>query len=335
LAATVGCSSRGQEKADVSASAIALRGVGATLPSPLYAKWFQEYHREHPNVAVEYEALGSGEGTTRFLEGSVDFAASDAALTDEQIASVQRGAVLVPTTAGSIAFAYSPRRLPPGLKLSRALYVDIFLGKVARWNDERIAKLNPGVALPDLGIAVVVRQDRSGTTFAFTNHLAAVSEQWRNEFGVGTSVGWPGRAMRATGNQGVARLIKESAGAIGYVEYGEAKRAGLEMACLENRAGKYIQPTGTSGLATLIEAKMPSNLRLFIPDPEGDDSYPIVTFSWLLLYGKYSDPEKRDALKDLVRWCLNEGQQYNESLGYIRLAPHVVAAASRAVDSVQ
>ena len=267
-------------------------------------------------MVVDYDIVGSGEGTKRFLEGTVDFGASDAALTDEEIASVKRGAVLIPVTAGSIVLAYSPEGLPPQLKLSRSVYADIFLGKITRWDDDRIAAINPGVTFPRRDIQVVVRQDSSGTTFAFTNHLSAISEEWRKGPGVGKSVGWPAHVSRANGNEGVAGTISRGVGMIGYVEYGTAQRAGLGMAWLENKAGNYIKPTGTSGLETLLQTKMPTNLRLFMPDPDGKDSYPIVTYSWLLLYGKYDDPKKLDALKDVVRWCLDEGQQDSESLGY-------------------
>jgi phosphate transport system substrate-binding protein len=331
LAIAVGCSSN---KAEAPAGPTTIEGAGSTFVGPLFRKWCEQYHKEHPNVVVDYAVVGSGEGTKRFLEGTVDFGASDAALTDAEIASVQRGAVLVPVTAGSIVLAYIPEGMPPQLKLSRSVYADIFLGKITRWDDDRIAAANPGVALPKRGIFVVVRQDGSGTTFAFTKHLSAISQQWRKGPGEGKSVGWPGHISRANGNDGVAGSISRAVGAIGYVEYGTAKRAGLGMAWLENKAGNYIKPSGTSGLETLLKTKMPTNLRLFMPDPDGEDSYPIVTYSWLLLYRKYDDPKKLDALKDLVRWCLDDGQQDSESLGYIRLAPHVVVAATRSLESI-
>ncbi len=331
LGIVVGCSS-GEPVSP--AGPITINGAGSTFVGPLFRKWCEQYHKEHPNVVVDYDVVGSGEGTKRFLEGTVDFAASDAALTNEELASVKRGAVLVPVTAGSIVLAYSPGELPGQLKLSRSVYADIFLGKITRWDDDRIAAINPGVTLPRRDIQVVVRQDGSGTTFAFTKHLSAINEEWRKGPGEGKSVGWPAHISRANGNEGVAGTISRGVGMIGYVEYGTAKRAGLGMAWLENKAGNYIKPSGTSGLETLLQAKMPTNLRLFMPDPEGKDSYPIVTYSWLLLYRKYDDPQKLDALKDVVRWCLDDGQQDSESLGYIRLAPHVVVAATHSLESV-
>jgi len=327
----VGCSSK---KSAVPTGSITIKGAGSTFVGSLFSKWFKQYHKEHPNVVVDYDIVGSGEGTKRFLEGTVDFGASDAALTDEEIASVKRGAVLIPVTAGSIVLAYSPEGLPPHLKLSRAVYADIFLGKITKWNDPRIAAINPGVTLPDEDVQVVVRNDSSGTTFAFTNHLSAISEEWRKGPGVNKSPSWPAHFSRANGNAGVAGSISRGTGMIGYVHYGTAQKAGLGMASVENKAGNYIKPSGTSGLHTLLLGKLPANLRVFMPDPDGKDSYPIVTYSWLLLYGKYDDPKKLDALKEVVRWCLDEGQEESESLGYLRLAPHVVAAATHALESI-
>ena len=326
-----GCSSN---RVEHPADSVTLKGAGSTFVGSLFRKWFEQYHQQHPNVVVDYDIVGSGEGTKRFLAGAVDFGASDAALTDEEIASVKRGAVLVPVTAGSIVLAYSPEGLPPHLKLSRSVYADIFLGKITRWNDDRIAAVNPGVALPDREIQVVVRNDSSGTTFAFTNHLSAISEDWRKGPGASKSPSWPAHVSRANGNEGVAGSISRGLGMIGYVHYGTAQRAGLGMAWVENKAGNYIKPSGTSGLETLLQTKLPTNLRVFIPDPDGKDSYPIVTYSWLLLYGKYDNAKKLDALKELVRWCLDEGQQESESLGYLRLAPHAVSAATHALDSI-
>ena len=173
LGIAVGCSSN---KGEAPADSITIKGAGSTFVGPLFRKWCEQYHKQHPNVVVDYDVVGSGEGTKRFLEGTVDFGASDAALTDEQIAAVQRGAVLIPVTAGSIVLAYSPEGLPPQLKLSRSVYADIFLGKITRWDDDRIAAINPGATFPKRDIALVVRQDGSGTTFALTNHLSAISD---------------------------------------------------------------------------------------------------------------------------------------------------------------
>jgi len=316
--------------------ALQLHGAGATFPAPLYKKWLEEYQKQHPDVQLSYKAIGSGEGTKQFMAGVVDFGASDAAMSDEEMAAVARGVQLLPTVAGSIVLAYNLDGLGGDLKLSRDVYVDIFLGKITTWDDPRLKAINPSLRLPHDNIALVVRQDSSGTTYAFSNHLSAISAKWRDQGpGVGRVLAWPSHPMMAPGNEGVAGRIKNSKGAIGYVEYGFAQRAGLPMAWLENKAGQFIQPRGDSGMATLLNVEMPENLRIFFPDPDGKDSYPIVTFSWLLLYKHYDDQHKAAALKQYIKWCLTEGQTFNEALGYIRLAPQVIERTMTAVDSIQ
>lgn len=333
LGCLIGCQkpSPGSSSDDATAG---LAGAGATFPAPLYEKWITEFAAEHPEIPVRYEAVGSGEGTKRFLAETVDFGASDAALTDEQIASVERGALLIPVAAGSVVVAYNPTGLPSDLKLSREVYVDIFLGKIRMWSDSRIRADNPGQKLPEKPIFVVTREDSSGTTFAFTNHLAAISEEWRNGPGVGKAVRWPVSSSSGRGNEQQAGDIARTPGAIGYVEYGMASRSGLAMAWLQNKAGQFIKPTSQSGTATLFAQPLPENLRAFFPDPEGEESYPIVTYTWLLLYNRYPDPAKAEAMRTYVRWCLTEGQQFNEELGYIRLAQDKVDQALAALDQV-
>jgi len=316
--------------------ALQLQGAGATFPAPLYKKWLKEYQKQHPDVQLSYKAIGSGEGIKQFMAGVADFGASDAAMSDEEMAAVARGVQLLPIVAGSIVLAYNLDGLGDGLKLTRDVYVDIFLGKITTWDDPRLKAINPNLRLPHATIAPVVRQDSSGTTYAFTNHLSSISTKWRDQGpGVGRVIAWPSHPMIASGNEGVAGRIKNSKGAIGYVEYGFAQRAGLPMAWLENKAGQFIQPHGDSGMATLLNVEMPENLRIFFPDPDGKDSYPIVTFSWLLLYKQYNDQHKAAALKQYIKWCLTEGQTFNEALGYIRLAPQVIARTMAAVDSLR
>ncbi|CDH43119.1 phosphate ABC transporter substrate-binding protein PstS [Candidatus Contendibacter odensensis] len=324
--------------APVASGPVALRGAGATFPAPLYQKWIDIYTKANPSLAIEYQAVGSGEGVKRFLENSVDFGGSDAALSDEQIAKAPGGATLVPATAGAIVLAYNLPDVKGALKLSREVYADIFLGRIRNWNDPKIQTLNPDLKLPNQTITLVARQDSSGTTYAMTNHLSAISATWRNQGpGVGKVIDWPGISMVAPGNEGVAGRIKRSWGSIGYVEYGFAKRLGLPMVHLENKAGRYIEPGLNSGQAALAAniSQIPGNLRVFLPDPEGDDSYPIVTFTWLLLHDRYPNPQKSTALKGFVNWALIEGQSYSSDMGYIPLPADVVALARVAVDRVQ
>lgn len=313
---------------------IVLEGAGATFPAPLYKKWIGVFTAQNPDIAIEYRDVGSGEGVRRFLAQSVDFGASDGALTDEQISKVVPGARLVPATAGMVVLAYNLPGLGGPLKLSRDVYADIFLRKIQKWNDPRLQAINPSLKLPNRSIAIAARQDGSGTTFALANHLSSVSPAWRDGPGIGYLIDWGGRAMRARGNEGVAGLIKVGEGTIGYVEYGFARRLNLSMASLQNKAGHYVAPsdhTGQAALASNVKL-MPDNLRLYVPDPDGPESYPIVSLSWLLLYDRYEDQLKLAALKRFVTWGLSSGQSYSVDLGYIPLPPEVASLSRSAVE---
>jgi phosphate transport system substrate-binding protein len=329
-----------QSRPAVPAGGTLLQGAGATFPSILYQRWFQQYETARPTDVIAYAAVGSGEGVRRFIgqgvtgEDQVDFGASDAAMSDDEMARVAAGVILVPVTAGSVAVAYNLPEVSADLRLSRQAYAGIFLGVIRNWNDPRIAKTNPGVTLPNLTIATIVRQDGSGTTFAFTKHLDAISEVWRSRYGAATLVDWPGNAMRATGNEGVAARIKQSIGSIGYVGDEFARRAGLRVALLENRAGHFVSPTQKSGESALAEVQLPENMRAYVPDPASLESYPIVTLTWILLRSSYDDPRKGAELRDIFRWCLTDGQQYAADLGYIPLPPGIIRRSLAALDRV-
>ena len=233
---------------DLPPGTIQLRGLGPPLRPHSRKKWLEAYQKRHPEVVVSYDVIGSGEGTKQFLAGAVDFGASDAALSDAEMAMVKPGAQLVPVLAGTIVLAYNLDGLSGPLKLSRAVYVDIFLGKITSWDDPRIQQLNPGLKLPRQDSALVVRQDGSGTTYAFTNHLSAISQEWRERGpGVGSLIAWPRPAMAVPGNEGVAGRIKLSKGAIGYVEYGIAQRSDMAMAWLENLVSPAVCISARNG----------------------------------------------------------------------------------------
>lgn len=314
-----------------------LRGAGATFPAPLYQKWIEEFEAANDTIDLEYDSVGSGTGISRFVTGSVDFGASDRAMSDEDIAKVEAGVQLIPATAGMVVLAYNLPDLEGTLRLPRDVIVDVFNGVITEWDDSRIQEANPDVELPGLTIVLVGRRDGSGTTFAFTNHLSSISPDWAEGPGAGTLVGWPGRMVTASGNEGVAQKIKISHGALGYVEYGFARRLGLPMAILENKAGEFVEPNAESGQAALdgTADQMPENLRLFIPDPTGSNAYPIVTYSWLMLYGQYDDPEKKQALDGFVSYGLTEGQQFADELGYIPLPDRVIQLAMSGLKNVQ
>lgn len=330
----------GQAKVEAPPGGVLVRGAGATFPALLYKSWFSTYQKEHPKVAIDYDVVGSGEGVRRFVgkevdpDDQVDFGASDAAMTDKELAEVPDGVLMVPMTAGSLVLAYNLPGFTAELRLSRKAYEGIFLGDITKWDDPVIATANPGVKLPHLEVAVVVRSDRSGTTFAFTNHLSAMSDAWRTQHGASTAGSWPANVMRVPGNEGVAGRIKLAEGAIGYVNYGSAIQADLPMATLENKAGTFVKPTPESGTDTLASTELPENMRVFMPDPSGVDAYPIVTFSWILLHRNYADRAKAEALGALLRWCLLDGQRFGPDLGYVPLPPAVVSKALVAVDGV-
>jgi phosphate transport system substrate-binding protein len=332
--------SQSKPKPAVPKGSILLEGAGGTLPAILYDKWFSTYGSQFPGTVISYDAVGSSEGIRRFVgknithEEQIDFGASDAAMRDDELASVPSGAILLPITATSVALAYNLPQISTDLRLSREAYADIFLGKIKNWNDSRIARTNPGVKLPNLTIAVVVRHDGSGTTFALTKHLDAINETWRGSFGAATLVAWPGNTMRALGNEGVAGTVEHSIGAIGYVSYEYALKTGLQVAWLENREGNFVPPTEVHAATALASAELPDNLRLFVPDPKGADSYPIVTLTWILLYKNYTEPKKAKALHDLFHWCLTDGQKDAASNGYIPLPPNIVARSITALDGV-
>lgn len=312
-------------------------GAGATFPAPLYQRWIKEYGKYKPDISIFYDAVGSGEGTKRFMAHSVDFGASDSAMTDKQIDAMDDGVQLIPATAGIIVLAYNIPDVTGELKLSREVYADIFLGKIRYWNDPRIVELNKDLNLPKLNIVTITRSDSSGTTWAFTNHLSRISRDWKLRGpGVGKKLDWPGNSMSSRYNEGVATRIRHSWGSIGYVEYGVAKRAGLHMASLENKAGNFIKPTAQSGTVTLANTakNMPENLRMFLPNPDGETSYPIITYSWLLLYKKYADKEKSKLVKEFVQWGLGQGQSYAPEYGYTPLPEDVVSSASSGLNSV-
>jgi phosphate transport system substrate-binding protein len=268
-------------------------------------------------------------------EDGVDFGTSDALLQDNEIAQVPGGVVMLPMTAGGVVLAYNLPGMPQELNLSRRAYSGIFLGEIGTWNDPLIAATNPGIKLPPLTIVTVVRLDASGTTFAFTNHLDAISEEWRSRYGPSTFVDWPGNAMRAKGNEGVAGVLSHAVGGVGYVGYEFAHRYGLQIALLENKAGEFVRPNGESFLAALASAWTPENRRMYVPDPELPSAYPIATFTWILLHKTYRDPGKAIAHHGFFAWGLDDGQQYAADLGYVPLPPEVVQKAQAALQTVK
>lgn len=325
-----------------SAEEIKLTGSGASFPFPIYGAWFKDFSKQTKGVTVDYQAKGSGAGIQDFTNNTVDFAASDAAMDDEEIAKVKQGVVLLPMTAGEIVLSYN---LPgvKALQLPRDVYVDIFMGKITKWDDPKIVAANPGVKLPAENITVVARSDSSGTTYVFTGHLSAVSEEFKSTVGHGKTAQWPKSFVKAPKNDGVTATIKQTPGAIGYIEYGYAIATKQPMAILQNKAGKFVAPGDESGKAALASAEFPTDmlpgsdtpdLRVWVSDPAGEQAYPIATFTWMLFY-KDQDDGKAKALRDLVEYGLTKGQAMAPKMGYIPLPENVVERVRKAAALIQ
>jgi phosphate transport system substrate-binding protein len=337
-------------------SGVTIQGSGATFPAPLYKRWFLEYYQKHEAVRVNYQAIGSGAGIRQFTEGLTAFGASDAAMNPKEIKTFKdirkSDVVLLPMTAGSVVLCYNLEGVNKPVRLSRKTYLGIFLNKIRRWNDPAIQEDNKdsGIDLPSTPITVVRRADGSGTTYAFTNHLNAVGKELGKKFGKEwewpkankSSDNFPGQTIGGRGNPGVAALVQQIPGAIGYLEFGYAELAKLPTAVLQNKSGEFIAATPKTSLAALKDVEIPKDLLIWIPDPPGKDAYPIVTYTWMLCYKDYTkypryrdNPKVAEQLKQVLRWCLTEGQGISEQLGYIRLPQEVAQRALKAVEQIK
>ena len=314
-----------------------LTGSGASFPAPIYLTWFKDFSKNTPGVTVDYQSKGSGAGVQDFLNKTVDFAASDSAMSDADIAKVAEGVQLLPMTAGEIVLAYNLPGNPKGVKLPRDVYSNIFLGKITKWNDPQIAAANPELKLPDLPITVVVRADSSGTTAVFTKHLSAINADFKKELGEGNTVNWPGsdKFIKSPKNDGVTATVRQTPGSIGYIEYGFAKLAKVDFAVLQNKAGEYVVPNAESGAEALAAVKMPENLVAWLPDPDGAKSYPITTYTWMIFRKDNGNPAKAKALRDMVEYSLTEGQKIADSMGYIPLPQSVIDQVRKASANIQ
>ena len=323
---------------------VKLNGSGASFPFPIYAKWFKDFSKANKDIRVDYQAKGSGAGIQDLINGVVDFAASDAAMKDDEMAQVKQGVVLLPMTAGEVVLAYNLKGVSE-LKLPRDVYPEIFLGKITKWNDPKIVAANPGVDLPDEDITVVVRSDSSGTTYVFTGHLSHISETFKTEVGQAKAPNWLAgdNFIKAPKNDGVTAQIKQIPGAIGYIEYGYAKLTKQPTAMLENKSGNFVGPGPESGAAALASAEFPEgtlpgsdvpNLVAWVWDPAGDNAYPIATMTWLLLY-QDQDDDKAAALRKLVDCTSEEAQSQADGLGYIPLPAEVIEKVRAAAAFVQ
>ena len=306
---------------------LVINGAGATFPYPIYSKWFSEYNKLHPEVQINYQSIGSGGGIRQFTEGTVDFGATDGPMKDDQIAAVQGNVQHIPTVLGAVVVTYNlPQLGKTPLRFDGAILADVFLGRITRWNDTRIAGLNPGVKLPAADIIVVHRSDGSGTSFIFTDYLSKVSSEWKSKVGGATSVQWP-IGLGGKGNEGVTQQVKQSDGAIGYVELIYAISNGLPYASLKNAAGQYVEASLKTVTAAAVAAdlKGDTDFRVSITNAPGAEAYPISSFTWLLVQPDIKDAAKGKAIRDFLAWMLTpDAQKMAEDLKYAPLPQPVI-----------
>ncbi len=307
-----------------------LNGAGATFPYPIYSKWFNEYHKEHSNIEINYQSIGSGGGIRQVQAGTVDFGASDGPMTDEQIAESKVKVLHVPTVLGAVVPAYNIPGVSGDVKFTPDVLADIYLGKISKWNDARITKANPGMKFPDQNITVAHRSDGSGTTYIFTDYLSKVSPDWKNTVGKSTSVKWP-VGIGGKGNEGVAGTIRQLPGSIGYIELIYALQNKIPFGVVENSSHNFVKASLASTTAAAVGVKMPADFRVSITNPPGKDAYPIASFTWLLIPVNPSDANKGKILKDFLFWMLDQGQTMTEALSYAPLPKQVVDLEKTAI----
>ena len=317
------------------APALLINGAGATFPYPIYSKWFDEYHKLHPDMEFNYQSIGSGGGIRQILAGTVDFGASDGPMTDDQLHQAKTKILHFPTVLGADVPTYNIPGINQELNFTQEALAGIYLGKITKWNDPAITNPNKGINLPDMDIVVVHRSDGSGTTYIWVDYLSKISEEWKTKVGKSTSVNWP-VGLGGKGNEGVAGLVKQQPGAIGYVELIYAIQNNMPYGKVRNSAGVFIKADlGSVTAAAAGAAKsMPDDFRVSITDAPGKTAYPISSFTWLLVPSKIDDPTKKKAIVDFLRWMLNDGQGMVEALSYAKLPKEVVAKETKAISQV-
>jgi phosphate transport system substrate-binding protein len=315
---------------------IQINGAGATFPYPIYSKWFSEYNKLHPDIQINYQSIGSGGGIRQLTNQTVFFGASDGPMTNEQIQAAGAKIVHLPTVLGAVVPVYNVAGAPPEMKFSGPLLADIFLGKITKWNDAAIARENPGTSLPADDITIVHRSDGSGTSYIFADYLAKVSPEWSKRVGVATALNWP-VGVGGKGNEGVAGLVKQTPGSIGYVELIYALQNKIAYGVVKNAAGDYVRASleSVTAAASATEGKMPADFRVSITNAPGKESYPISSFTWLLLYESAKDKARSPAMVDFVKWAITDGQKYTKELGYAPLPASVVKLEQAALARIK
>jgi phosphate transport system substrate-binding protein len=305
-------------------SAQRLNAAGASFPGPIYQKWFGEWHNMHPGVEINYSPVGSGAGVKQLTEGTVDFAASDPPMKDDQMAALKVKVLHFPTVLGAVVITYNLPGVNTSLKLTPHVLAGIFLGTVNKWNDKALAADNPGVNLPNQDIVPVHRSDASGTNAVFTDYLCKISPEFKSKVGTDTKVRWPVEGLNGAQNPGVTALVKQTPYSIGYIELTYAVQNKMPYADLKNAAGNWIRPTNESVTAAAASAKMPPDFRVSITNAPGKDAYPIATFTYMLIPVHFADAAKEKAVKDFLQWMLTDGQKEVAALDYAPLPKEVV-----------
>ena len=332
LSRLLGLAFVGLSSANVSAQ-MTINGAGATFPYPIYSKWFDEYAKVDPSVRFNYQSIGSGGGQKQIIAQTVDFGASDGPMSDDNLSKAPGKVLHIPTVAGADVVAYN---LPgdPHLKLDGETVAAIFLGTVTKWNDAKITALNPGVTLPDQEIVVVHRSDGSGTTYIWTDYLSKVSPEWKQKVGTNTAVNWP-VGLGGKGNEGVSGQIKQTPGALGYVELIYAKQNKISFADIKNSAGQFVSPTLESITAAMGTAQIPDDFRFSITNAPGDGSYPIAGATWLLVYQDQKDAAKGKKIVEFLKWALTKGETRARDLDYAPLPAALRDRVLQRVDQIK
>jgi phosphate transport system substrate-binding protein len=315
---------------------LTIDGAGATFPYPIYSKWFSEYNKLHPDVKINYQSIGSGGGIRQLTNETVFFGASDGPMTQEQLSAAPGKVLHFPTVLGAVVPVYNLPGVDTEVKFSGPLLADIILGKVSKWNDPAIAAENPGVTFPSMDITVAHRADGSGTTYIFVDFLSKASEEFKKTVGVATSVNWP-TGIGGKGNEGVASLVKQTPGALGYVELIYALQNHIAYGSMKNSSGEYVKASldSVKAAAAAAAGQMPADFRVSITNAPGKGVYPIASFTWLLLYEKPKDRDKGRAMVDFMKWALGEGQKYCADLGYAPLPDGVVKLEMPALEKIK
>jgi len=318
----------------VALAATQLTGAGSTFDYPFFSKAFYEYSQQHADVTVNYQSIGSGGGIQQFIAKTVDFGASDVPMNAEELKLAKAPVLQVPVTLGGAAIGYNIPGIGKGLRLTRQLIADIYLGKVKKWNAPEIAKLNPKLKLPDMDITVVHRSDGSGTTYIFSDFLSHVSPQWKEKVGTGKSVQWPA-GLGGKGNEGVAGQVRQTPGAIGYIELAYVLENEMTYAQVENKAGKYLYPSIETVAAAAASKPAVSATDFSIVDAVGQDSYPISGYSWIMIYEHPADPARARLIRDTMEWLVTKGQAVAKSVDYVPLPENVQRQALKIIAAIK